>query len=89
METILNFILALTTLLGGMGWLVERRKHRVEGEKAELDVSVIYVKEFQKNIVEPLKEELLRHRTAINAITLCSKYPDCPVLKQAQEDLKT
>ena len=88
METILNFVLALTTLLGGMGWLVERRKHTAEGEKAELDVSVIYVKEFQENIVKPLKEELLRHRSAINAITQCSMYPNCPVLKQTQEDLK-
>ncbi|MCQ2299841.1 MAG: hypothetical protein MJZ81_06945 [Bacteroidales bacterium] len=86
MEIILNFILALTTLLGGMGWLVERRKHKAEGEKAELDVSVIYVKEFQKHIVEPLKEEIQKNRNAISMMVYCPKYPDCPVMSQLQKE---
>ena len=86
MEIILNFILALTTLLGGMGWLVERRKHRAEGEKAELDVSVIYIKEFEKHIVEPLKEEIQKNRNAISMMVYCPKYPDCPVMSQLQKE---
>lgn len=37
MENILEFILAIITLLSGAGWLTERRKRKAESEKAELD----------------------------------------------------
>ena len=33
----LDFILAIITLLSGAGWITERRKRKVESEKAELD----------------------------------------------------
>ena len=37
MNPILDFVLALITLLSGAGWLTERRKRRAENEKAELE----------------------------------------------------
>ena len=51
-------------------------------KKAELDVSVSYVKEFYQNIVIPLKEELALFRSAVQIISACPRYPDCPVLRE-------
>jgi len=88
MNTIFDFILALATLLSGAGWLTERRKRKAESEKAELDVSTIYVKEFNDNIVAPLKEELALHRKAINAVTQCPSYPPCPIIQEMRKEEK-
>ena len=85
MNPIFDFILALATILSGAGWLTERRKRRAENEKAELDVSTFYVKEFNENIVNPLKEELAKNRAAINAVVTCPKYPDCPVIHELND----
>ena len=85
MNPLFDFILALITLLSGAGWLTERRKRRADSEKAELDVSTIYVKEFNENIVKPLKEELAKNRAAINAVVTCPRYPDCPVVREVND----
>ncbi len=85
MNPIFDFILALATILSGAGWLTERRKRRAENEKAELDVSTFYVKEFNENIVNPLKEELAKNRAAINAVVSCPRYPDCPVVHEISD----
>ena len=85
MNPIFDFILALATILSGAGWLTERRKRRAENEKAELDVSTFYVKEFNENIVNPLKEELAKNRAAINAVVSCPRYPDCPVIHELND----
>ena len=82
MDSILQFILSLVTVLSGAGWIVERRKRNAENKKAELDVSVSYVKEFYQNIVIPLKEELALFRSAVQIISACPRYPDCPVLRE-------
>ena len=89
MTPILDFILALITLLSGAGWLTERRKRRAESEKAELDVSTTYVKEFYENIVIPLKEELALFRSAIKSISRCPRYPDCPVIDELNDTIVT
>lgn len=85
MESLLDFILALATLLSGAGWLTERRKRKADSEKAELDVSTIYVKEFNENIVTPLKEELAKNRAAIHSVVTCPRYPDCPVVREIND----
>ncbi len=57
MNPLLDFILSIVTLLSGAGWLTERRKRKAESEKAVLDVSTSFVREFDENIVSPLKED--------------------------------
>ena len=37
MNPMLDFILAIITLLSGAGWITERRKRKAESEKVELD----------------------------------------------------
>jgi hypothetical protein len=88
-----NIILALITLLGGCGWILDRKKHRqeVEGLKADnrqkdMDLSRDYVTEWRTYIAEPLQREVgelraevaqLRH--AIQAIDVCPHRAGCPV----------
>ena len=55
-----SIILALITLLGGCGWLLDRKKHRqeVEGLKADnrqkdMELGKMYVDEFRSNIADP------------------------------------
>ena len=88
MSTLFDFILAMTTLLSGAGWITERRKRRADSEKAELDVSTIYVKEFNDNIVTPLKEELAIHRKAMDAVTRCPNYPPCPIVEEMRKEAR-
>lgn len=85
MENLLEFILAIITLLSGAGWLTERRKRKAESEKAELDVSTTFVKEFNENIVNPLKEEINKLRSAINAVSQCPSYPPCPIVDELRK----
>ena len=66
---ILNIVLSLVTLVAGGGWLFDRRRHRqevralqAEAEGKEFDVSKMYVEEFQRNIIAPLKENLAETR---------------------------
>lgn len=87
MNDILQFILAVLTLISGAGWITEHRKRRAENEKAELDVSVAYVKEFYENIVIPLKEELALFRSAVKSISRCPRYPDCPVMSELNDTM--
>lgn len=82
-----KIILALITLLSSCGWIVSGRKYRqevrkssAEAEQEELNLSVNYVKEFQENIYEPLREEVHKLRTAIEAVGTCPRRDSCPVL---------
>ena len=54
-------MLGVLTLIGGCGWIVDRRKHKqeVEGLKADnrqkdMELSKQYVTEFRTFIAEPL-----------------------------------
>ena len=91
-----NIALAIVTLLGGCGWLIDRKKHRqeVEGLKADnrqkdMDLSKDYVSEWRTFIAEPLQREVGQLRTevkelrnAIERIGDCPHRDGCPVRSQ-------
>lgn len=93
-----NIILATITLLGGCGWLIDRRRYRqqvrsleADNRKKDLDLSRDYVEHFKANIVEPLQKEVrgLRRdvknlREAIKRINDCPHSADCPVYDELQ-----
>ena len=93
-----SIVLALITLAGGCGWLMDRKKHRqeVEGLRAdnrqkEMDLSKDYVSEWRTYIAEPLQREVgeLRNevaqlRDAIRAIEACPHRDGCPVVDRMQ-----
>ena len=88
-----SIVLGVLTLVGGCGWIVDRRKHKqeVEGLKADnrqkdMELSKQYVTEFSTFIAEPLQKEVseLRQevkelRDAIQRISDCPHSADCPV----------
>lgn len=88
-----SVVLAIITLLGGCGWLIDRKKHKqeIEGLKADnrhkdMELSKQYVTEFRTFIAEPLQHEVseLRQevkelRDAIQRISDCPHSGDCPV----------
>ena len=60
-------ILAIISFLSGLGWMLDRKKHRQEVEalradvkQKELDLSRDYVTEWRTYIAEPLQREVGR-----------------------------
>ena len=92
MENLTPIILAALALLGNSGWFVSAKKYRQEIKKArieanreEFNLSSEYVKEFKEQVYNPLSNELQKLRSAINKVTTCRYYPECPVLKDMHE----
>ena len=97
-----NIILGVLTLLGGCGWLIDRKKHRQEVEslkadnrQKEMNLSKDYVTEFRTYIAEPLQQEVseLRRevaqlRYAIQKIDACAHRNSCPVVGELQRQPK-
>ena len=97
--SIIEAILTFLTLVAGGGWLFDRKKHSREIEsltadnkKKAMELSKMYVDEFNKNIAEPLRREVsgLRReiiglRNAIRKINNCSHSTDCPVYYELQK----
>ena len=93
-----SLLLALTNLLTGGGWLLDRRKRRQEAEgiradnrQKEMDLAKSYVDEFKENIAEPLRKEVggLRReiknlKNAIQKINDCPHADGCPVYCELQ-----
>ena len=91
-----NIILGILTLLGGCGWLIDRKKHRQEIEslkadnrQKDMDLSKDYVTEWRTYIADPLQREVgeLRAevaelRNAIQLIADCPHSGHCPVREQ-------
>ena len=91
-----SIILALITLLGGCGWLLDRKKHRqeVEGLKADnrqkdMELGKDYVTEFRTFIADPLqrevgelRQEIAELRHAIQKIDACAHRDTCPVINE-------
>ena len=94
-----SIVLSVLTLLGGCGWLIDRKKHRQEIESLKADnrqkdmnLSRDYVTEWRTYIAEPLQREVgelrqevaeLRH--AIQAIDVCPHRAQCPVLDELRK----
>ena len=88
-----NVILGVITLLGGCGWVIDRKKHKqeIESLKADIrqktmDLGKMYVDEFHKNIVKPLEvrvedltNEVNRLKDAIEKVNDCPYRDRCPV----------
>ena len=95
-----SIILALITLAGGCGWLIDRKKHRqeIESLKADnrqksLDLGTDFVKKFRELIAGPLEEEVKKLRTevkqlkdAIEKINDCPYSSNCPVRKRLRDE---
>lgn len=93
-----NIILAVLTLIGGCGWIVNRRKYRPEvrslqadNRQKDMDLSKDYVSEWRTYIAEPLqrevnelRQEVAELRYAIQRISVCPHRADCPVLERLQ-----
>lgn len=91
-------ILSVITLLGGCGWVIDRKKHRQEIEslkvdirQKELDLGTGFVKKFWELIGGPLEREITELRTevkelrdAVREINNCPSSGDCPVRKRMQ-----
>ena len=81
-----NVILGVITLLGGCGWVIDRKKHKqeIESLKADIrqknmDLGKMYVDEFHKNIVKPLEvrgEDLTNEVNRLKDVI--EKVNDCP-----------
>ena len=85
--------LGFITLLGGCGWVMDRKKHRQEvmglqadNRQKDMELSKEYVTEFRTFIAEPLQREVgeLRLevkelRDAIQRIDRCPHRDMCPV----------
>lgn len=89
-----EIILGVMTLLGGFGWLFDRRKHRQEIEslmadnrQKDMNLSKDYVSEWRTYIAEPLqrevgelRQEITQLRYAIQKIDTCPHRVNCPVV---------
>lgn len=63
-----NIILGLMTLLGGCGWVIDRRKYKAEVQQKYMDLAKEYVEEFRKNIGEPLQQEVKELRKEVKEL---------------------
>ena len=88
-----DIILGVLTLLSGCGWFVSGRKYRqeVKSQKADnrlkdMELAMLYVEQFEKNIAEllpqevrELRDEVKGLRDAVQKTNDCSYSDDCPV----------
>ena len=95
---ITNVILAVLSLIGGCGWIVNRRKYRQEvrslqadNRQKDMDLSKDYVTEWRTYIAEPLqrevnglRQEVAELRYAIQQIDHCPHRDACPVIDRMQ-----
>ena len=93
MIDVTSIILGVLTLLGGCGWVIDRKKHRqeVEALKADvrqknLDLSTEFVEKFKDLIAKPLENEVVNLRTEVNrlkdaveGVNDCAYRAECPV----------
>ena len=95
-----SIVLGVLPLLGGCGWVIDKKKHKQEIEslkadirQKELDLGTDFVKKFRELIVSPLEEEVgkLRNevkelRDAIEKVYECPFSSDCPVRQRLQHE---
>lgn len=88
-----SIVLGCLTLAGGCGWVIDRRKYKVEVKKLEaevkqmeaeskqkyMDLAKEYVEEFRKNIGEPLQQEVGELRKEVKELKdAVEGINDCP-----------
>ena len=97
---LIGLILAIISFLSGLGWMLDRKKHRQEVESLKADnrmkdmeLGKAYVDEFRSNIARPLQEEvkdlrmeIAQLRNAIQRIGDCPHSADCPVRDSLQHE---
>ena len=86
-------VVALMSLLGCCAWFVEGRKHKptakglvTDNRLKEMELGQLYVEQFEKNIADPLRQEVRELRDKVDKLTdelemlkKCSCYrADCP-----------
>ena len=90
--------MAVISFLSGLGWMLDRKKHRQEVEalkadnrQKDMNLSKDYVTEWRTYIAEPLQREVgeLRQevaalRNAIQKIDACPHRDNCPVIGELQ-----
>ena len=93
-----SIILAVISFLSGLGWMLDRKKHKQEIESLKADnrmkdmeLGKAYVDEFRSNIAPPLQEEvkdlrmeIAQLRNAIQRIGDCPHSATCPVRDSLQ-----
>ena len=93
-------ILAIISFLSGLGWMLDRKKHKQEVESLKADnrmkdmeLGKAYVDEFRSNIARPLQEEvkdlrmeIAQLRNAIQRIGDCPHSATCPVRDSLQHE---
>jgi hypothetical protein len=98
-----SIIMGVLTLLGGCGWVIDKKKHKQEIEslkadirQKELDLGTDFVKKFRELIAGPLEEEVgkLRNevkelRDAIEKVYECPFSSDCPVRQRLQHESRS
>ena len=94
-----EIILGALTLLGGCAWFVNARKDRQEARgivadnrQKDMNLSKMYVDEFNLNIVVPLQQrvqklesQIERLHDAIEGINSCPYRTECPVLGRMRQ----
>ena len=97
-----SIILGVLTLLGGCGWFVEGRKHReatrvlnADYRLKNMELGQIYVEQFEKNIADPLRQEVRELRKevkelkdAVESINDCPYRTECPVRDRMRQHAK-
>ena len=88
-----SVILGVITLLGGCGWVIDRKKHKEEIEslkadirQKDLELAQKYVIDWEKYIAEPLRRDVRELREKVEKLTdelehvkKCACYrSDCP-----------
>lgn len=71
-----SIILAVITLLGGCGWVIDRKKHKQEIEALKADIrqkdmelAEKFVVDWETHVAEPLKEDVRELREKVQRIS--------------------
>ena len=94
-----EIVLGGLTLLGGSAWFVNFRKAkqeakgiRADNRQKDMNLSKMYVDEFNLNIVVPLQQrvqklesQIERLHDAIEGINSCPYRAECPVLSRMRK----
>lgn len=76
MIDVTSIILGVLTLLGGCGWVIDRKKHKQEIESLKADIrqkdmelAEKFVVDWETHVAEPLKEDVRELREKVQRIS--------------------